>query len=107
MGNLQSEIERNVSQVLRSAASQYGSAVMQYANALSSYGKGEIDAAQVAETTLKLVASESRQAIELGIGLASAYAKWAVSLVGINDLKVETRTVSPPGERGEGNEPKA
>ena len=94
MSTLQSELENNLSDFLRTAARQYGDTVTQFGEAFVAYGKGEIDAAGVAQTTLKLAAGEARRAVETGIGLGSSYVNWVTSLVGIKDLKQQAPGVS-------------
>jgi hypothetical protein len=87
MGTLQSTIEDNVTDFLRKTARQYGDAVTQYGNTFISYGKGEIDATKVAEATLRLATVEAQRAVETGINLGTAYAKWVSSLVGVTEVK--------------------
>lgn len=91
MSTLQSEIESSVTDFLRTTAKQYGTAVTEYGNAFIAYGKGEIGAAKVAETTLKLAANEALRVVKGSVNLGTAYAKWVASLVGITEVKHEVR----------------
>ena len=94
MSNLQGEIQSNLSQLMRTAATQYGHAVTQYGTAFAAYGRGEISAVSVAEATTRVLSNEARSIFDVGIGLASAYAKWSISLLGIKSLKEEVTIAS-------------
>lgn len=92
MSTTQSEIQDSIHQLLRQSAQRYGDAVTQYGAAFIAYGNGDIDATRVAESTLKLVISEARNALETGVSLGAAYAKWTASMVGIRDLRADVKT---------------
>jgi hypothetical protein len=91
MSTLQSEIESSVTDFLHSTATQYGEAVTEYGNAFIAYGKGEIGAAKVAETTLKLAANGALRVVKGGVNLGTSYAKWVASLVGVKVVKEEVK----------------
>lgn len=95
MSNLQREIETGMSRLLRRTAREYGDAVTEYGNAFIAYSKGQIDAAKVAETTMKLAAGEARRVIETGMELGAAYTKWATALVGMQDLTASDAPAEP------------
>jgi hypothetical protein len=86
MSTLQSEIEDDITQLLRTTARQYGEALVQYGGTFAAYGRGEIDAREVAQRTLNMAIGEARRVVETDVGLGFSYAKWAASLVGIKNL---------------------
>jgi hypothetical protein len=87
MTKVRSEIEHTVSRLMRSAATQYGDTLLRYGDAYAAFGKGDMDAAQAAGAAANLFAAESRKAVEFGLTVASSYAKWVGSLLGVDVLK--------------------
>jgi hypothetical protein len=79
------------------AASEYGAAASEYGAAFVAFGKGDMTATRVAETALRLSGREAVRVAETGAALGLAYAKWASSLVGVENLssKVKPQPVKP------------
>lgn len=80
------DIEGTLSHLMHAAAVDYGHALSKYADAYTAYGKGEVDAAHAVASAVNMMIGEVAKSIHVGFNLATSYARWAGSLMGVDEL---------------------